>query len=175
MVTSRRARVVGLCVMGMLLIQFAWLLAVPPFFGIDKIDHTYRASSIWQGDLRPLGEFADPDEGRGDLVAVRSDVAGAAHGASCSSPTTARPTALRSVPPRTPTRVSEQRGALQPGLLRDRGRGGGAVLRLRLCLRAACRGRAAVHGAVRGRDLVPVDIRERTRRPVALFLLEPRR
>ena len=79
MVTSRRARVVGLCVMGMLLIQFAWLLAVPPFFGIDEIDHTYRASSIWQGDLRPLGEFADPDEGRGDLVAVRSDVAGAAH------------------------------------------------------------------------------------------------
>ncbi len=79
MVTSRCARVVGLSVLGMLLIQVAWLLAVPPLFGIDEIDHTYRTSSIWQGELRPLGEFADPDEGRGDLVAVRSDVAGAAH------------------------------------------------------------------------------------------------
>jgi len=79
MFTSRRARVVGLCVLGMLLIQFAWLLASPPFSGIDEIDHTYRASSLSQGDLRPLGEFADPDEAWGDLVAVRSDVARAAH------------------------------------------------------------------------------------------------
>ena len=79
MVTSSRARVVGFCVMGMLLIQFAWMLAVPPLSGIDEIDHTYRASSLSQGDLRPLGEFADPDEAWGDLVAVRSDVARAAH------------------------------------------------------------------------------------------------
>lgn len=81
MVTSSRARVVALSVLGMLLMQVAWILSVPPFMGIDEIDHTYRASSIGLGELRPLGTFSDPKKGRGDLVSVRSDVVEAAHGA----------------------------------------------------------------------------------------------
>ena len=63
------------------LIQVAWLLTVPPYMGIDEIDHTYRASSIGVGELRPLGTFSNVTQGRGDKVAVRSDVVTAAHDA----------------------------------------------------------------------------------------------
>lgn len=42
---------VGLLVfVGALLLQAAWILAVPPFRGIDEFDHAYRAAAVAQGE-----------------------------------------------------------------------------------------------------------------------------
>ena len=61
---------------GVLLLQTAWILAIPPFRGIDEFDHAYRAASVAEGYWNP--ELTQPEEGRGDLIPVpRSTVVAA--------------------------------------------------------------------------------------------------
>ena len=52
---------------GMLLLQTAWILAVPPYHAIDEFDHAYRAAGVAHGQW-VLTE--QPDNGRGLAVAV---------------------------------------------------------------------------------------------------------
>lgn len=65
----RGAMKVGLwAFLGSLLLQTAWILALPPFRGIDEFDHVYRAASVADGHWLPSGER--PEDGRGELVRV---------------------------------------------------------------------------------------------------------
>jgi hypothetical protein len=59
-----------------MLVQSAWLLALPPFEGIDEIDHVYRAASVAEGNWLPTGELA-PD-GWGTLLSVPENIVEAA-------------------------------------------------------------------------------------------------
>lgn len=52
---------------GFVLVQAVWILAVPPFRGIDEFDHAYRAAGVAHGQWR-LTEFAE--NGRGVVVEV---------------------------------------------------------------------------------------------------------
>lgn len=85
---SRRPRVARalqvplLLVVGLLLAQGAWLLAVPAFRGIDEFDHVYRAASVARGEWLPGSEQAR--DGRGGLVTVPRDLVAAA-GPECSA------------------------------------------------------------------------------------------
>lgn len=59
----------------MLLLQAAWILTVPPFRGIDEIDHAYRAAAVAGGQFS-AEELAE--NGRGGLVAVPGSIVAAA-------------------------------------------------------------------------------------------------
>lgn len=65
---SRSFRLAAWVFLGTMLVQAAWVLAVPPFRGIDEFDHVYRAASVADGHWMPSGEV--PDDGRGELVYV---------------------------------------------------------------------------------------------------------
>lgn len=56
---------------GLVVVQLAWVLAVPPYRGIDEFDHVYRAASLVDGQLRPYDEKVA--DGRGDYVRVPRD------------------------------------------------------------------------------------------------------
>jgi hypothetical protein len=73
--------VVALAALGMLVLQVAWILAVPPYFGLDEIDHAYRASAVAAGHWRVPDVANEVPTGRGDLIAVRKDIPAAAHDA----------------------------------------------------------------------------------------------
>ena len=60
---------------GVILLQAAWILAVPPFRAIDEFDHVYRAAGVAEGQWR-LSEPAT--NGRGLIVAVPKDIVHAA-------------------------------------------------------------------------------------------------
>jgi MFS family permease len=64
-----------------LLVQAAWILAVPAFGGIDEFDHVYRAEAVAHGQLFDEG---GSEAGRGGLVTVPDDIVTAAS-ATCSS------------------------------------------------------------------------------------------
>lgn len=64
-----------------LLIQSAWILALPAFRGIDEFDHVYKAEAVAHGQLLDDG---GTDRGRGGLLAVPDDVVAAAS-ATCAS------------------------------------------------------------------------------------------
>jgi hypothetical protein len=65
----RVARLVALpLVVGMLLLQTAWILALPAFRGTDEIDHSYRAAEVAAGEW--VGHHGEAPDGRGDLVRV---------------------------------------------------------------------------------------------------------
>lgn len=53
---------------GTLLLQAAWVLALPPFRGSDEFDHAYRAASVAGGEWLPSGRTTS--EGRGELLSV---------------------------------------------------------------------------------------------------------
>lgn len=62
--------------MGMLLVQIAWVFAIPPFRGSDEFDHVYRAASVARGDWG-----SDPSEatrGTGAWLNVPDDIVAAA-------------------------------------------------------------------------------------------------
>ena len=63
--TARRHAVAVL--LGTLLIQLAWALAVPPYHGIDEIDHAYRAAGVAHGQWVLT---SDTPDGRGLGVRV---------------------------------------------------------------------------------------------------------
>lgn len=65
-----------LVIAGLMLLQTAWILTVPPFRGIDEFDHVYRAAAVAQGDWR-VG--SDAEDGRGQLVEVPESIVRAAH------------------------------------------------------------------------------------------------
>lgn len=58
--------------LGMLLLQVAWLLSVPPFRGMDEWDHAYRAAAVAEGQWRATPEAAT--RGTGAVVAVPEDI-----------------------------------------------------------------------------------------------------
>lgn len=62
--------------MGMLMLQLAWVFAVPPFRGMDEWDHAYRAAAVAEGQWRATPEAAT--RGTGALLDVPTDVVGAA-------------------------------------------------------------------------------------------------
>src|SRR5680860_584803 len=68
--------------LGTFLLQSAWILAVPPFRGIDEFDHAYRATAVANGEW--LAEGVAPENGRGSLVTATDDVVEAA-GPECSA------------------------------------------------------------------------------------------
>lgn len=72
---SNTAKSVLAFLIGVILIQAAWIVAVPPFRGADEFDHAYRADGVARGQWR-LDEPAD--EGRGLLVRVDESLAEAA-------------------------------------------------------------------------------------------------
>ena len=41
--------------LGSMLLQAAWVLALPPFRGIDEFDHAYRAAAVADGQWLPVG------------------------------------------------------------------------------------------------------------------------
>lgn len=57
---------------GSLLVQLAWVLAVPAFRGSDEFDHVVKADATAHGQL--MGT-EPPAQGRGELMRVRDDVA----------------------------------------------------------------------------------------------------
>ena len=60
-----------------LLAQAAWILAVPPFRGMDEFDHAFRAAGVASGQWR-LHDVAEG--GRGLLVDVPDDLVSASQG-----------------------------------------------------------------------------------------------
>ena len=72
--------------LGTLLMQAAWWLALPPFRGTDEFDHAYRAAAVAGGQWRPSGEIAA--HGRGELVTVPRSLVSAAEPVCSSYPYT---------------------------------------------------------------------------------------
>jgi hypothetical protein len=70
-----------LVLVGVLLLQSAWMVAVPPFRGSDEFDHAFRAAGVATGQWH-LSEAAH--DGRGQLVWVPVGLAEAAS-AQCAS------------------------------------------------------------------------------------------
>lgn len=66
----------ALVLLGMLLVQTAWILATPPFRGIDEVDQAYRAAAVARGEWVAEGT---PQHGRGGLVTVPAGIVAAAH------------------------------------------------------------------------------------------------
>ncbi len=67
---------------GSLLLQLAWIAALPPFRGIDEFDHAYRAAEVAHGQW--VSDYVQPLHGRGDLVTVPRGIVLAAS-AECAS------------------------------------------------------------------------------------------
>ena len=67
----------ALVLLATLLAQAAWILAVPPFRGMDEFDHAFRASGVASGQWRLHDQAAG---GRGLLVDVPDDLVAASKG-----------------------------------------------------------------------------------------------
>jgi hypothetical protein len=63
---------------GSLLLQIAWIAAVPPYRGMDEFDHVYRAESVATGHWLPTAQ-REGYHGRGDLVRARAATVHAAY------------------------------------------------------------------------------------------------
>jgi hypothetical protein len=61
---------------GILLVQAAWILALPAFRGIDEFDHVYKAAAVARGQWTSSGQA---EHGRGGLVRIPGDIVSAAH------------------------------------------------------------------------------------------------
>jgi hypothetical protein len=96
--TSPRRRTFAFVLVGMLLLQAAWILVVPAFRGLDEHDHAYKAAAVARGD------WATTHEGLrgqwGELVEVPRDLVTAARPVceSLSYTTSANCTAYRAGP-----------------------------------------------------------------------------
>lgn len=76
MPVGRRVLITACMALGMLLVQAAWILTMPPFGAVDEFDHAFRASSVASGEF--FTQRGRPEEGRGLLVTVDEDIALAA-------------------------------------------------------------------------------------------------
>src|SRR6478672_1363691 len=72
-------RATSLVLLGVIVLQFAWLMALPAFHGMDEFDHAYRAASVARGHWGPGREA--PGDGRGQLIRVPLDIVTEAHDA----------------------------------------------------------------------------------------------
>ena len=76
--TGSTRLVVALAFVGSLFLQLSWVVAVPPYRGMDEFDHVYRAEAVAAGHWLPLAQ--DPaHQGRGDLVRVSAATVRAAY------------------------------------------------------------------------------------------------
>jgi hypothetical protein len=73
---SRPVLRASLLAAAVLLVQFAWILTLPPFQGIDEFDHAYRAAAVAHGQLLPSSRPVV--DGRGDYVEVPAALVDAA-------------------------------------------------------------------------------------------------
>lgn len=73
---SSRWSLPALVLLGCVIVQAAWIVAVPPFRGIDEFDHVYRAAAVARGEWQAEGTAP---HGRGGLVTVPADIVSAAH------------------------------------------------------------------------------------------------
>ncbi len=64
-----------LLMLGFVLLQVVWVLAVPPFRASDEFDHAYRAAAVARGQWFPLAGASE----RGAFVTVPADLVSAAH------------------------------------------------------------------------------------------------
>ena len=72
---TRSARTFWVVAAGVLLLELAWILALPAFRGLDEFTHVFRADSVAHGQV--LNAHPGPD-GHGSLVPVRPGVSSAA-------------------------------------------------------------------------------------------------
>ena len=68
-------RTVGLWLIGILLMQAAWIITVPPFRGSDEFDHAFRAAAVADGEWY-VDEWAE--DGRGLYVTAPTSLVEAA-------------------------------------------------------------------------------------------------
>ena len=66
----------ALIVLGSLILQTAWILAMPPFRGLDEFDHAYRAAAVAHGEW--IADLGLAEHGRGGLVTVPEELPPAA-------------------------------------------------------------------------------------------------
>jgi hypothetical protein len=70
-------RIAATMLLGVLLLQAAWSLVVPPFRGLDEHDHSYKAAAVaggdWAADHRPS------EQGWGEFIIVPRDIVLAAN------------------------------------------------------------------------------------------------
>jgi hypothetical protein len=76
-VKNSGGRTVGLWLIGILLMQAAWVVALPPFRGMDEIDHAFRASGVAHGQWK-LTDIVEG--GRGEAVYVPAALVDSASG-----------------------------------------------------------------------------------------------
>lgn len=76
MTGAKTARLLLLVFLGSLALQTAWILATPPFRGIDEFDQAFRADAVAGGQWH--ADYNAPVDGRGNLVIVRRSIAQAA-------------------------------------------------------------------------------------------------
>lgn len=60
----------------LLLLQLAWVLAIPPFAGVDEFDHTYRAAAVASGQWQ--APASEATRGTGAMVEVPRHIVEAA-------------------------------------------------------------------------------------------------
>lgn len=87
--TSRQGsrRVFVHVLVGILMVQAAWILALPAFRGIDEFDHVFKAAAVARGEWTSSGQAP---QGRGGLVRIPGDLVSAAS-AVCRSYTYTKP------------------------------------------------------------------------------------
>lgn len=73
---AQSAKIAGLTLIGILCVQAAWALVVPPFRGLDEHDHTYKAAAVAAGDWTPAHEPST--QAWGEFVLVPTDLVKAA-------------------------------------------------------------------------------------------------
>jgi hypothetical protein len=66
-------RVLALFAGALLLLQLGWVVAFPPFWGMDEADHVFRASSVASGHWEPSTTTpSDRLVASGEIMRVRS-------------------------------------------------------------------------------------------------------
>ncbi|HWM00652.1 MAG TPA: DUF2142 domain-containing protein [Nocardioidaceae bacterium] len=66
--TRSTVRTVAFVLIGVALVQAAWMLTVPPFRGVDEHEHAYKAAAVARGDWSAHHEASE--QGWGELVTV---------------------------------------------------------------------------------------------------------
>jgi hypothetical protein len=91
--STGKRRGVAWFLLGLVTLQAAWILLLPPFAAIDEIDHAVRAAGVAGGEWR-LAEVAE--DGRGELTTVPASLVDAAS-AQCANLTYVGPDNCRAV------------------------------------------------------------------------------
>lgn len=98
-------------VLGLLVLQVAWIFAVPPFRGIDEFDHAYKAIAVAEGDWLPSPSSAT--RGTGAWLEVPSELVEAAR-AQCEALSYTNDEDCVGVPDGETTRVASGAGRYNP-------------------------------------------------------------